>query len=77
MFRVLKKFHLQHKLKENWTEDESKLLEKLIFVEEENMQGSKKDTSAMKERQEQLMSQINEERTSMKGLREEKSDGTK
>jgi len=40
MMKVLGKFHLQHKLKETWTSDESKLLEKLIFMEEDAMKGS-------------------------------------
>jgi len=31
MQKVLAKFHLQHKLKETWTVDESKLLEKMLF----------------------------------------------
>jgi hypothetical protein len=35
MTKVLAKFHLQHKLKDTWTSDESKLLEKLFFQEED------------------------------------------
>jgi hypothetical protein len=34
MQKVLGKFHLQNKLKETWTADEKKLLEKLIFMDE-------------------------------------------
>ena len=30
MRKVVKKFQLQHKLKENWTSEESKLMEKMI-----------------------------------------------
>ena len=30
MLSVLGKFHLQHKLKANWTSDEQKLMEKLL-----------------------------------------------
>lgn len=41
MRTVLHKFQLQHKLKETWTSEESKLLQKLIFMEEDQMQGSK------------------------------------
>jgi len=41
MRTVLHKFQLQHKLKETWTSDESKLLQKLIFMEEDQMHGSK------------------------------------
>lgn len=40
MNQVLGKFHLQHKLKSTWTRDESKLLEKLIFQNEEEMTGT-------------------------------------
>ncbi len=40
MRNVLAKFHLQHKLKETWTSDEQKILEKLFFASEEEMQGS-------------------------------------
>ena len=35
MQKVLGKFHLQHKLKETWTADEQKLLEKLVFIDDE------------------------------------------
>ena len=45
MQKVLGKFHLQHKLKETWTSDEQKLLEKLIFIEDEDsLKGSKDPT---------------------------------
>ena len=35
MYKVLNKFKVQHRLKENWSSDESKLYEKLIFMEDE------------------------------------------
>ena len=78
MEKVLGKFHLQHKLKETWTMDEGKLLEKLIFAEEEAMQGSKEDVDVkdmdMVKRQEELMAKINEERLGMKHDREYKAE---
>ena len=51
MMQVLSKFHLQHKLKSTWTRDESKLLEKLIFQNEEEMTGTSTDTSHIKDEQ--------------------------
>jgi ATPase family AAA domain-containing protein 3A/B len=70
MDKILHKFHLQHKLKETWTADESKLLEKLIFAEEDIMKGTKevdgeKDEDMVR-RQEELMSEINQERLNLK-----------
>lgn len=66
MEKVLAKFHLQHKLKETWTTDERKLLEKLMFAEEESLTGSKEHVkpkdSHMVEEQEKIMEQINKER---------------
>jgi len=64
MEKVLGKFHLQHKLKETWTADESKILEKLIFAEEDLMTGSKEDAGEHKDadmvrRQEEIMEKIN------------------
>jgi hypothetical protein len=35
MYKVLKKFHLQHKLKKTWTKEESMLFEKMIFLDED------------------------------------------
>jgi len=50
MQKVLGKFHLQHKLKETWTTDEQKLLEKLIFMDdEEALKGSKDPTGQVKD----------------------------
>ena len=40
MTKVLAKFKLQHKLKDTWTTEESKLLEKLFFQDEEQMTGT-------------------------------------
>ena len=37
MFKILNKFKLQHKLKETWSVDETKLLEKLIFTDDLSM----------------------------------------
>jgi len=44
MDKVLRKFHLQHKLKETWTADEKKLLEKLMFAEEAEMKGTSEES---------------------------------
>ena len=41
MQRVLRKFQLQHKLKQTWTDSESKLMEKMIFMDDEALTGSK------------------------------------
>ena len=79
MEKVLGKFHLQHKLKETWTSDEAKLLEKLIFTEEDEMTGTKdagadiKDAEMVRQ-QEALMDQINKERLEVKDFREHSSD---
>ena len=77
MHTVLKKFHLQHKLKDTWTADEKKLLEKLIFVDDEDeVKGSvetKEETQAHKDmvaKQEAIMSQINEEARAMESAKE-------
>lgn len=35
MDRVLTKFQLQHKLKETWTQKESKIMEKMIFTDQQ------------------------------------------
>lgn len=40
MMKVLSKFKLQHKLKDTWTNEESKLLEKMFFQNEETLRGS-------------------------------------
>ena len=43
MFKILNKFKLQHKLKETWSVDESRLLEKLIFMDELEKRPNKTD----------------------------------
>lgn len=41
MYKVLKKFKLQHKLKDTWTHEETKLMEKMVFdLKEEDLIGS-------------------------------------
>ena len=40
MERVLHKFELQHKLKETWTSEETLLMEKMIFSDENALTGS-------------------------------------
>lgn len=37
MFKVLHKFHLQHKLKQTWTKDERKIFEKLLSLTEQDV----------------------------------------
>jgi hypothetical protein len=64
MQKVLGKFHLQHKLKETWTMDEQKLLEKLIFTDEDALTGTKDPTGIVKDeemlkKQEEIMDAIN------------------
>jgi hypothetical protein len=48
MESILKKFHVQHKLKQTWTRSEALLMEKLIGVDiqdmETKMQGTKHQT---------------------------------
>mmetsp|Transcript_23127 Transcript_23127/g.35831 ORF Transcript_23127/g.35831 Transcript_23127/m.35831 type:complete len:84 (+) Transcript_23127:273-524(+) len=41
MTSVLKKFQLQHQLKDTWTSEESKLMEKMIFQDESSLTGTK------------------------------------
>lgn len=71
MKKVLAKFHLQHKLKDTWTIDEAKIMEKLMFLDEDVGTGSV-DTSSLKKdedmlkRQESLMGEINQERMDLK-----------
>jgi len=40
MYSTLSKFKLQHKLKDNWSADESKLLEKLLYMDESDLLGA-------------------------------------
>lgn len=75
MTKVLAKFKLQHKLKDTWTTDESKLLEKLFFVDEETMQGTstldhKKDAN-MTSASDEILKDIADERMRMKEMRDE------
>ena len=48
MRKVLKRFHLQHELKQNWSKEESAMLEKMLFLDDQRiaaMQGEKKPES--------------------------------
>lgn len=40
MRKILHKFHLQHKLKQTWTKEESMLFEKMLFLDESVHKGS-------------------------------------
>lgn len=42
MKKILAKFHLQHKLKDTWSKDESNLFEKLMYLDEDEHTGSEK-----------------------------------
>jgi ATPase family AAA domain-containing protein 3A/B len=41
MMKVLHKFHLQHKLKQTWTKEESMIFEKLMFLSEQDTGSAK------------------------------------
>jgi ATPase family AAA domain-containing protein 3A/B len=48
MRKVLKKFHLQHELKQTWSKEEAMMMEKMLFIDEAKMQ---KDIEAKKAEQ--------------------------
>lgn len=79
MRKVLKKFHLQHELKQNWSKEEANMYEKMLFLDEEKLlkeiKGEKqeahpRDPEAVR-RQEELQRKIDEERMAMKAMREQ------
>lgn len=76
MYKVLKKFRLQHELKHTWTQEESMLYEKLLYRNEDELTGSgsggqpQQQGEEARKKQEQLMSQINRERLDLKEQRE-------
>ncbi len=87
MRKVLRKFHLQHELKQNWSREEAMLLEKMVFMDEAKVQQQIEERNrltaeqppAKRERseeairaQERITQQINEERLNIKAMREEK-----
>lgn len=69
MQQVLKKFKLQHKLKDTWSSEERKLMEKLINVDEAEIIEERVHHETM-ERTEELMGEINKEREEIKHFRE-------
>lgn len=72
MYKVLKKFRLQHELKHTWTQEESMIYEKLLYKNEDELTGSRSGGQPQKQgdealkKQEHLMSQINRERLDLK-----------
>ena len=48
MYKILKKFRLQHELKHTWTSDESLIYEKLLFRSEDELTGSRSGSQAQK-----------------------------
>jgi hypothetical protein len=73
MQRVLDKFHLQHKLKENWTDStvDVNMIDKMIFMEDE-VKASEEQQAAKKKRTEEILSKIDDERLAVKDFRIEK-----
>ena len=74
MRKILHKFHLQHKLKQTWTREESLLFEKMLFLEEDMVgsvkpEANKKSEEMMKE-QDRLTKEIEEERLKLKAMRD-------
>lgn len=71
MRKVLKKFHLQHELKQTWSKEEALLMEKMLFVDEEKLLGKTKerDPEAVAAQQ-KLTKQIEEERMKLKEMRD-------
>ena len=58
MTRVLEKFHLQHKLKENWTDESNlRMMEKMIFLDQEaeDVEASKRNSEAKQKKTEELL----------------------
>lgn len=76
MFKVVKKFQLQHQLKDTWTTEETKLMQKMIFQDEDSLQGSIEVESTpevseyRKQQQEEIMQEINKERLNARDFRD-------
>ena len=72
MTRVLEKFHLQHKLKENWTDESNlRMMEKMIFLDQEaeDVEASKSNSEAKQKKTEELLNKIDKERLAVKDYR--------
>jgi len=72
MTRVLEKFHLQHKLKENWTDESNlRMMEKMIFLDQEaeDIETSKSNSEAKQKKTEELLNKIDKERLAVKDYR--------
>lgn len=81
MFKILKKFQLQHELKKNWSRDEAIMMEKMFMHDEakviselkdmgESPSGEKPKDPEMVKRQEELARKIEAERMDLKAMRE-------
>mmetsp|Transcript_2832 Transcript_2832/g.4836 ORF Transcript_2832/g.4836 Transcript_2832/m.4836 type:complete len:487 (-) Transcript_2832:44-1504(-) len=75
MNKILKKFHLQHKLKDTWTHSDQQILSKIMFFDDEkDFQGEKDQSQAahksqeMLLKEEELMASISQERLDMRNL---------
>lgn len=71
MRKVLRKFQLQHELKQTWSKEEARMYEKLLYLEENKEAtrgGQERDEEAVK-RQEEITRAIEEERMKMKEMR--------
>ena len=72
MTRVLEKFHLQHKLKENWTDESNlRMMEKMIFLDQEaeDVETSKSNSEAKQKKTEELLNKIDKERLAVEDYR--------
>ena len=72
MTRVLEKFHLQHKLKENWTDESNlRMMEKMIFLDQEaeDIETSKSNSEAKQKKTEELLNKIDKERLAVTDYR--------
>lgn len=78
MFKVLRKFKLQHELKQTWSREDVAMMEKMDETElakfmQQSHQGTEqkleRDPEAVR-RQEETMNKINAERLEMKAMRD-------
>lgn len=74
MQNVLHKFHLQHKLKQTWTKEEAHIFEKLFSMDqmESGSKSEKERDSEMLSKQQEIVSEIEEDRLRLKKMRTEK-----
>jgi len=72
MLNVLHKFHLQHKLKVNWSKEEARLFEKLLSMEElaTSTKDSENSADSKKKTQNEIMQEIENDRIRLRSMRE-------